>query len=185
MKKTNVCTAISMAFVVALTGCATGAQHRADSFTAAEVNTAKEVIPVSILAVNPAKVQVDNTEAKKKAQLGGAIAGALIGGALGGTATSKSGANVAGGAVAGGVVGAAAGSMVDDKILVDGVSLIFKESGKGKKPLTSVQVGRLCEFKTGDAYMYRVSRNETRIQPNNAASCPKDGESKDADKQGS
>ena len=171
IQKKTLCAVVSVAFVVA--GCATGEQYRSDSYTAAQVNTAQEVLPVTILAVNPAKVQVDNTEGKKKAQIGGAVAGALIGGALGGTATSKAGANVAGGAAAGGIVGAAAGSMVDDKILVDGVSLVFKESGKGKKPMTSVQVGRLCEFKPGDAFMYRMSKTETRIQPNNADSCPK------------
>lgn len=173
MKKKNIYSAISMALVVTLTGCATGAQYRADSFSAAEVNTAKEVIPVTILAINPAKIQVDNTEGKKKAQIGGAVIAALLGGAIG---SNRSIDHAISGAVTGAAVGAAAGTMVDDKILVDGVSLIFKESGKNKKPLTSAQVGRLCEFQTGDAFMYRVNPTETRIQPNNVNGCPKEND---------
>lgn len=169
MKKQSLAIIISAA--VALAGCATGEQHRADSYSADMVNTAQDVKPVSILALNPAKVQVDNTEGKKKAQIGGAVVGALLGGAAGGTAKSKSGTNVAGGAAVGGVVGAAAGSMVDDKIMVDGVSIIFKEDGKGKKPMTSTQVGKMCEFKVGDAFMFMTKNKETRIQPNNPGGC--------------
>lgn len=163
--------AILVSTAMAVVGCATGEQHRADSYSADMVNTAQDVKPVMILALNPAKVQVDNTEGKKKAQLGGAVVGALLGGAAGGTAKDKSGAKVAGGAAVGGVVGAAAGSMVDEKILVDGVSIIFKEDGKGKKPKTSTQVGKLCEFKVGDAFMFTTKTNETRIQPNNSGGC--------------
>lgn len=157
-----------------LTGCATGQEYRADSYTAEQVNTAQEVKPVQILALNGAKVQVDNAEGKKKAQIGGALLGAILGGAAGSTANSNSTGKAVGGAAAGGLAGAAAGSMVDDKVLVDGVSIIFKEAGKGKKPLTSVQVGRLCEFKVGDAFMFQTKRNETRIQPNNPAGCVKE-----------
>lgn len=163
--------AIIVSGAVALAGCATGEQHRADSYSASQVNTAQDVMPVTILALNPAKVQVDNADGKKKAQIGGAVVGALLGGAAGGTAKDKSGAKVAGGAAAGGVVGAAAGSMVDDKVMVDGVSIIFKEDGKGKKPKTSTQVGRMCEFKVGDAFMFTTKNNETRIQPNNPDGC--------------
>lgn len=171
MKIQKNCIAILVSAALIVTGCATGEQHRADSYTADQVNTAQDVKPVVILALNPAKVQVDNTEGKRKAQIGGAVAGALLGGAAGGTAKSKSGANVAGGAATGGIVGAAAGSMVDDKILVDGVSIIFKEDGKGKKPKTSTQVGKICEFKVGDAFMFMTKSNETRIQPNNPGGC--------------
>lgn len=174
MKNQKTTLAILVATAVGLLGCATGEQHRADSYAADQVNTAQEVKPVQILAITPAKVQVDNAEGKKKAQIGGAVVGALLGGAAGGTATSKSGANVAGGAAAGGVIGAAAGSMVDDKILVDGVSIIFKENGKGKKPLTSTQVGRLCEYQIGDAFMFQTKNKETRIQPNNVGGCDKE-----------
>lgn len=163
--------AILVSAAVGLAGCATGEQHRADSYNADMVNTAQDVKPVMILALNPAKVQVDNSANKKKAEIGGAVVGALLGGAAGGTAKDKSGAKVAGGAAVGGIVGAAAGSMVDDKVMVDGVSIIFKEDGKGKKPKTSTQVGKLCEFKVGDAFMFTTKNNETRIQPNNAGGC--------------
>lgn len=49
---------------------------------------------------------------------------------------------VAGGA-GGGALGAAAGSMVSDKSIVEGVSLTYKE---GTKVYTSTQVGRACQF---------------------------------------
>lgn len=171
MNNKTIAVAVLLSAAIAVVGCATGEQHRADSYSADMVNTAQDVKPVTILALNPAKVQVDNAENKKKAQIGGAVVGALLGGAAGGTAKDKSGAKVAGGAAAGGVVGAAAGSMVDDKVMVDGVSIIFKEDGKGKKPKTSTQVGKLCEFKVGDAFMFTTKTNETRIQPNNPSGC--------------
>lgn len=163
--------AILVSAAMAVVGCATGEQHRADSYSADMVNSAQDVKPVTILALNPAKVQVDNSANKKKAEVGGAVLGALLGGAAGGTAKDKSGAKVAGGAAVGGVVGAAAGSMVDDKVMVDGVSIIFKVDGKGNKPKTSTQVGKLCEFKVGDAFMFTTKTNETRIQPNNPGGC--------------
>lgn len=165
---------LSIAVVLALfmTGCATGQQHRADSYTADQVNTAQDVKPVKILAISPAKVQVDNAEAKQKAQLGGAIVGAVLGGVAGNASRKGSSGRITTGATAGAAVGAVAGSMVDDKVLVDGVSIIFKEDAKGKKPKTSTQVGKLCEFKVGDAFMFMTKANETRIQPNNSENCP-------------
>ena len=171
MNNKTIAVAVLLSAAIAVVGCATGEQHRADSYSADMVNSAQDVKPVTILALNPAKVQVDNSANKKKAEVGGAVLGALLGGAAGGTAKDKSGAKVAGGAAVGGVVGAAAGSMVDDKVMVDGVSIIFKEDGKGKKPKTSTQVGKMCEFKVGDAFMFTTKTNETRIQPNNPDGC--------------
>ena len=71
------------------------------------------------------------------------------------------------GAVGGGAVGAAAGSMVNDKTLVEGVSLTYKE---GTKVYTSTQVGKECQFTTGLAVVITTTYNETRIQPN--TKCP-------------
>ena len=67
----------------------------------------------------------------------------------------------------GGAVGAAAGSMVNDKTLVEGVSLTYKE---GTKVYTSTQVGKECQFTTGLAVVITTTYNETRIQPN--TKCP-------------
>lgn len=150
--------------ILGLVGCVTGSQYRADSYDASLVNTEQEAIPVKILAIRPAKVQVDNTEAKRNAQIIGAIGGAFLGAAV---------ADNRYGVLAGGATGLAAGSLVNDKALVDGVSLIFKENGRAKRPKTSTQVGRICEFTLGDAFMFRMRQNETRIQPNNPTGCPK------------
>ncbi|WP_460413844.1 hypothetical protein, partial [Staphylococcus aureus] len=61
----------------------------------------------------------------------------------------------------------AAGSMVNDKTLVEGVSLTYKE---GTKVYTSTQVGKECQFTTGLAVVITTTYNETRIQPN--TKCP-------------
>lgn len=161
---------MSLIGIVSLVGCAaTGVEQRADTYTAAQVNTAQEAKIVQILLVGPAKVQVDNSQAKKQAEVGGAVAGALLGGIIG----SKGGtSSTIGGGVVGGAVGGAAGSMVADKVLVDGVSLTYVFN---RKTLNSAQVGRVCEFKEGKGLMISTGKpNETRIQPNNPDGCPKD-----------
>ena len=142
---------------------------QANVYKAGQVNQAQEAKTVQILAVMPAKVEVDNADQKKAAQVGGAIFGAILGAALGGMAKNNPGAATAGGAVGGGVVGAAAGSLVKDKILVDGVSLTYLIMGK---TLNSAQVGKSCEFAPGMAVMISTSPTETRIQPNKE--CPKE-----------
>lgn len=73
---------------------------------------------------------------------------------------------MAGGA-GGGVAGAAAGSLVSDKTMVEAVSLSYKS---GTKVLSSTQVGKSCLFTPGLAVMISTKENETRIQPN--AKCP-------------
>ncbi len=58
-------------------------------------------------------------------------------------------------------------SNADDKTLVEGVSLTYKE---GTKVYTSTQVGKECQFTTGLAVVITTTYNETRIQPN--TKCP-------------
>jgi outer membrane lipoprotein SlyB len=168
-------THITMKFVGAatavlfITGCtATGQQHRADVYKAGQTNTAQEAKTVNIVAISPAQIEVDNAEGKKNAQLAGAVLGALGGAAVGNKNSQRIG--TAGGAAAGAAVGTAAGSMVPDKVLVEGVSIAYQVDNK---LLTSAQVGRMCEFKPGTALMISTNSNETRIQPNNA--CPPEG----------
>lgn len=161
-KISSVLTAVAL-----VTGCATGEQYKANVYRAGQVNQAQEAKVVRILAVLPAKVEVDNTEAKKNAQMAGAVFGALLGAA--GSQKAKN-SNTRDNAVVGGAaVGAAAGSMVPDKVLVDGVSLTYVWNSK---TLNSVQVGKACEYVPGDAVMVSTSPTETRIQPNKE--CPKD-----------
>jgi hypothetical protein len=62
------------------------------------------------------------------------------------------------------------GSGVSDKALVDGVTITYKLN---EQLLSSTQVGKMCEFQSGTAMMISTTGNETRIQPNNAESCPK------------
>ncbi|MFA6095062.1 MAG: hypothetical protein WC757_04225 [Candidatus Paceibacterota bacterium] len=64
-------------------------------------------------------------------------------------------------------IGVAAGSLVADKVLVDGVSISYSQN---EEMFSSAQVGKLCEFKPGTAIMISTSQSETRIQPN--AVCP-------------
>lgn len=151
---------------VFISGCtATGQQHRADVFKAGQANKAQEAQVIKILSVSPAQIEVDNSEAKKNAQLAGAILG-VLGGAAAGRNNSRVGAGT--GAAAGAAMGTAAGSMVSDKALVDGVMIGYMQGGK---ILTSAQVGRVCEFKAGEeALLISTGPSETRVQPN--ATCP-------------
>lgn len=156
--------------IISLVGCAaTGENLQANVYKAGQVNQTQEAKTVQILAVMPAKIEVDNADQKKAAQVGGAILGAVLGAAAGGASKNNPGAATAGGAVAGAAVGGAAGSLVKDKVLVDGVSLTYVFKGK---TLNSAQVGKACEFAPGMAVMISTSPTETRIQPNKE--CPKD-----------
>lgn len=151
--------------VLTLTGCASGDQYKANVYRQGQVNQAQAAKMVQIMAINPAKIEVDNSQGKQAAQIGGAIIGALLGGAAGNRSN-----NTAAGAVAGGVVGAAAGTMVSDKTLVDGVQLTYVENNR---MLSSAQVGKMCEFKLGTALVISTGYStETRIQPNNDVPCP-------------
>ena len=151
--------------VLTLTGCASGDQYKANVYRQGQVNQAQAAKMVQIMAINPAKIEVDNSQGKQAAQIGGAIIGALLGGAAGNRSN-----NTAVGAVAGGVVGAAAGTMVSDKTLVDGVQLTYVENNR---MLSSAQVGKMCEFKLGTALVISTGYStETRIQPNNDVPCP-------------
>ena len=156
-----------LAVVSILSGCAaTGANLQSNVYRAGQVNTAQAARSIKIITILPAKIEVDNSEQKKQAQVGGAILGALAGG-LGGGFGGLGGLGTTGTTIAGGAVGAAAGSLVSDKILVEGVSIAYSENGK---MFTSAQVGRACEYRPGATILISTSPTETRIQPN--ASCP-------------
>jgi outer membrane lipoprotein SlyB len=154
--------------ILTLTGCATGDQYRPNTYRAGQVNMQQSAKTVQILAIMPAKVEVDNTQGKKAAQVGGAILGALVGAFVG---NKINGTQTVTGAAVGGVTGVAAGSLASDKILVDGVSLTYQDE---YKTLNSAQVGRTCEYKLGLAVVIGTGPYETRIQPNNEIPCPKE-----------
>lgn len=154
-------------FFGALIGCAaTGENLRSNVYTAAQVNSAQEAKAIEIISVLPAQIEIDNSKQKQQAQVGGAMLGAL-GGGLGGGLGGLSSLGTAGTTVGGAVVGGAAGSLVPDKRLVEGVTIAFSEGGR---IFTSTQVGRQCEFHVGTAVVVSTTQNETRIQPN--ATCP-------------
>jgi outer membrane lipoprotein SlyB len=156
-----------LAVVSILSGCAaTGENLQSNVYRAGQVNTAQAARSIKIITILPAKIEVDNSEQKKQAQVGGAILGALAGG-LGGGFGGLGGLGTTGTTIAGGAVGAGAGSLVSDKILVEGVSIAYSENGK---MFTSAQVGRACEYRPGATIIISTSPTETRIQPN--ASCP-------------
>ena len=157
----------AMTAIAMVTGCAApGEQHKANVYRAGQLNQAQNSQVVKILSIQPAQVEVDNSQAKKQAEMAGALLGALAGASA--TKKSKNPDNRAAGVVGGAAVGAAAGSMVSDKALVDGVQLTYNLNGK---LITSVQVGKMCEFTKGEAIMISTTATETRIQPN--SECPK------------
>lgn len=155
-----------------ITGCAaTGDEYASNVYTADMVNTQQEVKTVKIIAVLPAKVQVSNAAAKRNAQIIGGVLGALAGAAAG-HGINHSGGTLAGGA-AGGAIGVAGGSLVSDKVMVDGVSITYEQE---KKTFNSAQVGKICQFLPGTAIMVTTMTSETRIQPNGV--CPEKGAKK-------
>ena len=95
------------------------------------------------------------------------VNGAVAGGVAGHNIESGSTLNTVAGGVGGGAVGAAAGSLVKDKVLVEAVTLSYKE---GKHVFSSTQVGKSCMFTPGLAVIISMGKDETRIQPN--ATCP-------------
>ena len=159
---------ITISALIALSGCAaTGENLKGNVYKAGQVNTTQAARTIKITAVLPAQIEVDNAEQKKQAMIIGGALGALaggLGGGFGGLGTAATVGTTAGGAG----LGVAAGSMVADKVLVEGVSIAYVENGK---LFTSAQVGKLCEFKpNATALIISTGPNETRIQPN--AVCP-------------
>ena len=144
-----------------------GASYRADVFSSSGVNSQQELKVIQIQAVSPGKVEVDNSENQKTAQAVGAIFGALAG-AYGSRNSYYSGSATIGGAAAGSGI---AGVAVKDKVLVDGVQIVYVHEGRA---LQSAQVGKRCEFALGAAYLVTTDGSkETRIQPNASTKCVK------------
>ena len=160
--------ALMCACLAGLTACQNpGDTARPDVYSQTQVNTRQKAEVVNILAIMPAKVQVDNAQNKQTAQLVGGLMGAVGGGVIGGVASRGHVGATALGATGGGIAGAAAGSLVPGQVLVDGVSITFEEHGQ---TFTSAQVGKLCEYQAGRAVMIETSPSVTRVQPN--ATCP-------------
>jgi outer membrane lipoprotein SlyB len=163
-------TIISISAILLLGGCQQpGSDLQANVYQADQVNQAQSAQVITILSILPAKVEVNNVEAQRTAQVGGAVLGAVLGGVLGNNMGSNNG--LVGGAV-GGVAGVAAGSLVPATTLVDGVTLGYNENGN---LLTSTQVGQMCQFQLGRSLVVSTQANETRIQPNAVCPPPKNG----------
>lgn len=161
---------LSLSCFFALVGCAaTGQEHAADAYDVDKLNQQQDTRLVNIISILPAKINVDNSQQKKKAQSAGAAVGGITGAIAGYNLSNRWWGHTATGAAVGAGAGAAAGSMVDDKVQVEGVTLSYKD---GEKLLSSTQVGRACQFKPGPAAMITMKSKETRIQPN--SECPKE-----------
>lgn len=167
MKVSNVLPA-ALLFPLFLAACAPNTtQYAANSYKTTQLNSRQETKTVEIISITPAKVMVDNSEQKRKAQTIAALGGAVLGGVIGHHSGSGSNTNTAVGAGVGGATGAIAGGVVKDQVEVEGVSLTYKDEGK---VYTSTELGKSCEFTTGIAVLLSSDSKETRIQPN--ATCP-------------
>ena len=164
MKYLRICCSVLSISVLTLTGCATGQNYRPNVYRGGQVNQQQAAKTVGIIALSPVQVEVDNTQGKQAAMIGGAVLGAVIGGVLG-NRSRDTGAGIA----LGGIAGGAGGSLVSNTVLVDGVSISYRD---GPYTLNSVQVGRVCEYKFGPAVVISTAPTETRVQPNNDVPCP-------------
>ena len=129
----------------ALAGCQTnGDMYRSDVYGSNQVNQAQQVQTVEIIAIQPARVAVNNQSDRNVSQMVGTALGGILGAVIGNQAASP------------------------QNSLVDGVQLTFKMNGR---IFNSAQVGQMCEFKYGPAIMTSTGPTSTRIQPNNPYGC--------------
>lgn len=170
MKKSTLL--IALASMLVLTGCQTsGDMYRSDVYMQNQVNQAQQVQTVEIIAIQPARVAVNNSSDRDISQLVGTALGGILGAVIGNQVDNHHSAGTAVGAIAGAALGAGASSMASpENSLVDGVQLTFKLNGR---IFNSAQVGQVCEFKYGPAIMISTGPTSTRIQPNNPYGCPK------------
>jgi outer membrane lipoprotein SlyB len=157
---------IVLVLVILFVGCvATGERFRSDVYTSDQVNQQQRGKLVLIKKVLPAKVEVDNVEQKERTQKIGGLIGAITGGLTTGL-TTKSRGSAAVGTAGGAAAGVVGGSIAPDKVIVEGVTIIYLNEDTGEL-VTSTQVGRTCEYVEGEkALMVTTKANETRIQPN-------------------
>lgn len=150
----------SLLMVGVITACVDpGATHKANVFKAGQVNQRQEVKTVNIIAVQTAKVEVDNRRNQEIAEGIGILLGAVLGAAVGDNNSRGSQS-----AVLGAAAGAETGRLGAGKTkLVDGVQIIYQEGGR---VLQSAQVGKPCEYAPGPAIVTVTEAKETRIQSN-------------------
>lgn len=153
-----------------LAGCQTnGDMYRADVYASNQVNQAQQVQTVDIIAIQPARIAVNNQSDRSVSQLVGTAIGGILGAVIGNQITHHGSAGTTIGALAGAALGSGASSMASpDNSLVSGVQLTFKLNGR---IFNSAQVGQPCEFKYGRAIMTSTGPTSTRIQPNNENGC--------------
>lgn len=152
--------AIALTPLIVLAACVDpGATHKANVFKAGQVNQRQEVKTVTILLIQPAKVEVSNKRNQEIAQSIGAVVGAIIGAGVGDD-IDRGGQSAVIGAVAGGEAGRLGQGGTK---LVDGVQITYQE---GNRVLQSAQVGLPCEFAPGTALVTVTAANETRVQSN-------------------
>ena len=154
----------------ALAGCQTnGDMYRSDVYGSNQVNQAQQVQTVEIIAIQPARVAVNNQSDRNVSQMVGTALGGILGAVIRNQVTHHRDSGTAIGAIAGAALGAAGSSAASPQnSLVDGVQLTFKMNGR---IFNSAQVGQMCEFKYGPAIMTSTGPTSTRIQPNNPYGC--------------
>lgn len=170
MKKVRILLPAIAASALILSGCQTsGDIYRSDVYGSNQVNQAQQVQTVDIIAIQPARVAVNNQSDRQVSQLVGTALGGILGAVIGNQVTHRGSSGTTIGAIAGAALGAGASSAASpDNALVDGVQLTFKLNGR---IFNSAQVGKMCEFKYGPAIMTSTGPSSTRIQPNNPYGC--------------
>ena len=121
---------------------ALGDMCRSDVYGSNQVNQAQQVQPVEIIAIQPARVAVNNQSDRNVSQMVGTALGGILGAVIGNQVTHHRDSGTAIGAIAGAALGAAGSSAASPQnSLVDGVQLTFKMNGR---IFNSAQVGQMC-----------------------------------------
>lgn len=130
MQKKSALAALGAAIgALMLSGCANdGTAYRADTYSVSQVNQMQEVRTVEIIAINPARVAVPNSDNRETARVAGALLGAIAGAAIGNHNNHSTSSRVLGG-LAGGAVGGMAGDAIgggNSTSYTDGVQLVYR-----------------------------------------------------------
>ena len=164
---------LAISGMLGLAACSTpGEEYRPDVFDQSQVNQAQDQRVVNIVAVSAARTRVQNEHNHQVSELSGAAIGAGLGAGLGtafGGGLAGGLAGVAGGAI-GGMVG---GQVVQNKAIVSSVIVTYDDP-RLVGTHSSTQIGRVCEYKLGNALLLLTAQGETRVQPN--SECPKNKE---------
>lgn len=151
MKK--IVTAITVAFAIVLSGCATS--HKASSYTSSLAMAQGTVEYATVVSVR--EVEIDNGESGA-----GRVGGAVIGGVAGSNVGSGRGSII--GAVGGAIIGGIGGALADRFLNKEtGLEIVYKMEESGDEFITVQAAEEGVTFQGGDRVRVIRTGNNVRL----------------------